>query len=368
MSLWCYIKSNAYHFTVSCSFCVSVVGILAVSGEGTASALRVGIPVQDSEPYVFKQGDTPEGIVIELWKDIATQKELEYEWIPQTNYGEAITAVEQGELDIFVAPTSITAERLQQVEFTMPFDEAQVTLLIPRAEPGLWSRLRPFVGLAAISSLGTLVFSAFIVGNLMWWVEHKKNAEHFPPNYIQGIGNGMWFAMVTLTTVGYGDRAPATPAGRFIATTWMLIALLAVSSITAGLASALTISLSNQSQPRFTDVGDLRQARIASIRGSGSSRWATYYGAKLIEVESIEDGAETVVAGNAEAFISHHSSLSYYISQNPQLDLAVSQLIIATEFYGFALPKGSELTQPLDVTLMQLREDGKVQSLKDQWF
>ena len=53
----------------------------------------------------------------------------------------------------------------------------------------------------------------------------------------------MWFALVTLTTAGYGDKAPITRTGQSITGAWMVIFLIAVSSLTASLASASTIPL-----------------------------------------------------------------------------------------------------------------------------
>ena len=72
------------------------------------------------------------------------------------------------------------------------------------------------------------------------------------------IGKGLWFALQTVTTVGYGDVTPERASGRFIATVVMLsgIGLLAV--ITA----SVTASLVESSRRRFTaqsEADDTRQ-------------------------------------------------------------------------------------------------------------
>lgn len=55
-----------------------------------------------------------------------------------------------------------------------------------------------------------------ILGSVMYLVEGTENGFHSIPDSI-------YWAVVTLTTVGYGDIAPATPLGKFIASLIMFI-------------------------------------------------------------------------------------------------------------------------------------------------
>ncbi len=73
----------------------------------------------------------------------------------------------------------------------------------------------------------TVLFISLIQGSIMYIVEG-------PENGFTSIPRGIYWSIVTLTTVGYGDIAPQTSLGRFIATTTMIIGygILAVGLVT----------------------------------------------------------------------------------------------------------------------------------------
>ena len=55
-----------------------------------------------------------------------------------------------------------------------------------------------------------------ILGSIMYIVESDENG-------FTSIPESIYWAIVTITTVGYGDIAPVTPAGKFIASVIMLM-------------------------------------------------------------------------------------------------------------------------------------------------
>ena len=71
--------------------------------------------------------------------------------------------------------------------------------------------------------LAALIFFIFLFGYLFYVSE---------PN-VRSLGDGIWWALVTITTVGYGDITPVTTLGRVVASSLMLLGLGLIATITA---------------------------------------------------------------------------------------------------------------------------------------
>jgi voltage-gated potassium channel len=61
-------------------------------------------------------------------------------------------------------------------------------------------------------TVGILAMAMLVSGSLMYWAEADAQPDKFG-----SIPRALWWAIVTLTTVGYGDVYPITPFGRILA-------------------------------------------------------------------------------------------------------------------------------------------------------
>jgi voltage-gated potassium channel len=93
-------------------------------------------------------------------------------------------------------------------------------------------RIRKIVNARSVT-LGlavTFVALALIGGVIIRFVDD----QNFP-----SVGIGIWWALQTVTTVGYGDVVPTTFAGRMIGGLVMVIGIAFISFVTAGVTSTL---------------------------------------------------------------------------------------------------------------------------------
>lgn len=104
----------------------------------------------------------------------------------------------------------------------------------------LWTEARVLIYQRTFSTVAmTSVISALSAATLMYVVERNGDGP------IQTYPDALWWAAATITTVGYGDVSPKTPAGRGIAFLLMLIGISVFGVLTARVA-ALFVEASDE--------------------------------------------------------------------------------------------------------------------------
>ena len=203
------------------------------------------------------------------------------------------------------------------------------------------------------------------LGTLMWWFEHKKNPEQFGGDTASGIGSGFWWSAVTMTTVGYGDKAPITFWGRVTAFIWMLLAIIIVSIFTATITSTLTLAHLDVSVKGPQDLPDVRVGAIANTTGE------SYLLDNRISYTSYKtalEGLHAIKEGSIEALVYDAPILRYLIHQQFMRDLEVLPQIFYREDYGIALPSYSSLRKPINRILLEKIRGREWQNILQQYL
>jgi voltage-gated potassium channel len=78
---------------------------------------------------------------------------------------------------------------------------------------------------------------------------HFTDRKTFP-----NIGDGLWWAIQTVTTVGYGDLVPGSTTGRLVAALVMIVGIGFLTVITAAITSAFIESARRRLQGTETDT------------------------------------------------------------------------------------------------------------------
>ena len=333
-----------------------------VSEPSEPPPLRVGIA--GSPPFVSWQGEKPSGLSVDVWEAVADKLSLSWTPVPATNADALVEMVRSGQVDIGVGPVSITADRAREVAFTQPYYQASLGILA-RASRTALDRFRPFMTRAFLT--GGLVFSVtlLLVGTVFWLAERTDN-DQFPMPPLRGVGNGVWMALVTMTTVGYGDLVPRSGLGRTVAGVWMLASALTFSSLTAFLATALT--LSQIDEPSIAKAEELAGRRIGVPRGTTSQDFAAARRARLTLTADLDGAVEQLIEENVDAVVFDRPMLRYQLKLHPDAALQISDASYDPVGYGFALPLNSTRRTAMDVAILALNREGRIKEIVESYL
>lgn len=307
----------------------------------------------ENEPFVFSGED--KGIAVEIWNKIAAKKSLDFTYVPFGNVTDALANLKAGQVDVVVGPISITSKRLEGMSFSQPFYNSSIAIISKREEQGVWQMIKPLFSLKLLLAILTFLVILAIVGTLLWLAERKASPEQFSEEPLSGIGSGMWLAIVTMSTTGYGDKAPITLLGRIISGSWMIISIIFATSMVAGIASTLTMS--SLDSTTISNIEQLREGTAATITGSPSEAFLKRSNIKAAGVSSLEEAVERLRNKEVDAVVYDRPQLLYYLKNNQSQDLYISKAEYFKQGYGFAFSLGSKLVLDVNRSLLELAED-----------
>jgi len=339
---------------------------LAVERRPTAP-LRVA--VYDVPPYGTVGSDGAlSGLSVDLWRRVAEELEWEYRLTPVSQMETILSGLEQGRFDAAIGAITITPEREARIDFSYPTHRSGVAVALPK-ETGPLAAIVSYVTVAA--DLGTLIVGIFalllLLGVVIWLIERPGRSGKPPPeDSVVTLRDGLYWTVVTMTTVGYGDKTPKTPLGRLVAVVWMLSSVALVSLLSASLVSRLTAERVENSSIRAES--DLTGKKLAAVAQSSGAEYLDELHLKYEKYDNLAEALSSLANGQSNAVVNSVGALQYLVAARFAQVIRVPRVLLAPAFMAIALPDNSPLKKPIDRVLIKITASPEWKSVEELYF
>ncbi|XP_038710751.1 glutamate receptor 2.7-like [Tripterygium wilfordii] len=301
---------------------------------------------------------------------------VSYEFIPyaqpngkEATYDDLVYQVYLRTFDAVVGDTTIRENRSKYVDFTLPYTESGVSMIVPITDNqnyNAWVFLEPLTWDLWVTSACFFVFIGFVV----WVLEHRIN-EDFRGSPAHQAGTSFWFSFSTMV-FAHRERVVSNLT-RFVVVVWCFVVLILTQSFTASLASLLTVQ---RLQPTVTDVEQLIKHGENVGYQEGSFVYELLKGlgfneSKLILYGSVDECHDLFTKGTSKGGIKAAFDEVPYV----RLLLAkycnkytMTEPTFKTAGFGFVFPRNSPLVPDVSRAILTVTEGDKIKGIENAWL
>jgi polar amino acid transport system substrate-binding protein len=331
-----------------------------------ASAEKLKVYTKPIEPFAFQKDGKAAGFSIELWDRLAKETNVEYELVWLESVGGLIDALKKKEADAAIAAISITAERQAAVDFSQPFYESGLSILVnAQSQSSLGLLAKSLFTPEFVKLLLAVLVLLFFTAHLVWVFERKRNPEQFPAPYFKGVWESGWWAISTILSGGCDAKGPVVIGGRIVGAFWMLVCIIFITYFTASITSIMTVQ---QLTSDINGPNDLPGRPVATVKGTTAEK---YLASRKVEVHAfttIDEAYAALDKKQVQAVVYDAPILLFHLKSNPGLKQQVVGRLFQRQNYGVGLQHDSTHRAAINEALLKLRESGFLDELQTKWF
>lgn len=317
-------------------------------------------------PFIVENNGNLQGINIWLWDKVADELNQPYV-LKNMEFAEMLDALRSGTIDLSINPLTITSDRSTDMEFTHSYYASNATIAVAETSSleKLTGFVKGFLNRNFLRGFIVLILIIIVFGLAGWYFERHRNPQ-FRRSF-KGIWDGLWWSMVTLTTVGYGDKSPKSVRGKVTALILMFTGLLFISGLTASIASSLTVDRLNATDISFEAY---KKKAVGSLQNTGSASFLKENFFRDIHLyDGVIPGLHELRDQKIDAFIYDEPIMKYRMMQDSTLtDIEILPLKFDIQFYAFGLPKDRDsLEQVISQKILEITETESWQVLLNEY-
>ncbi len=339
-----------------------IIGLLTSVFAARAPAQELRVATVTRPPFSMVENGVDTGFSLDLWAALMADmgRSSSVERVEQ--FGDMLALVESGAADAAIANISITAAREAAFDFSQPIFESGLQIMVhgDAGGPSIWAALFSKDILLAIA----LSFGVLFGGGLLMWRFERGQDGYFDMPAKKAAFPAFWWALNLVVNGGFEERVPRSVFGRLFGVLLVVSSLFVVSLVVAKITATLTVA---EIQSAVNSVNDLYGKKVGTTRGSTAS---TYLDNRDLSHRSYDDLASLLAAfesGALDAVVFDAPILAYYVNTS-EGEAALAGSVFLRENYGIVLPSGSDLAEPLNLSLLRLRENGAYEKIYRKWF
>ncbi|PSO44958.1 MAG: hypothetical protein BRC25_03560 [Parcubacteria group bacterium SW_6_46_9] len=310
------------------------------------------------------------GYTVDLLNEIKLKTSLNFQIREYENTDAVLRAVSDEAADMGGSGITITSEREEYLDFTQPHYESGLGILTRSELP--WYREVPqriaiiFGNLKSL--LATFLIFWIFAAHVLWWSEMDEQFEEgeIRDGYIPGIFDSVYFCIIVMSTVGFGDITPNNWIGRICTVILIFVGISFFGWFVSEASSALTVY---KSQTQISGPNDLRGKKVATEKATTSIEALSQIGADIVRKNTFQEAFQALQAGEVQAAVFDYPVLVHYAKTKTKdngVELVDGKF--KEEYYGFVLQPDSPYREAISRAILELQRDGTLRQLHQKYF